>query len=133
VSAPQASNPVTRYRVDFWEATNQESASASMAPSPDGPWVKYEDYVRLLGRLSAARLSPETPDDAARLGWVMRNVSGAEWRRLGVLYGDAAGIRQAIDVARSSEKTSPEPQGRRLVDMLDPRPEDTRPVANKGE
>lgn len=40
--------------------------------------------------------------DAARLEWVMRNVSGAEWRRLGVLYGDFDGIRRAIDAALSS-------------------------------
>ena len=38
--------------------------------------------------------------DAARFEWLRRKISGAEYRRLGVVYSDSGMIREAIDAAR---------------------------------
>lgn len=48
----------------------------------------------------------ETPDqhpDTVRLEWLLRNVSGAEWRRLGVLYGDGPNRTLLNDAMAASQ------------------------------
>lgn len=85
-------------------------------PQCDEKFVRLADYERLRARLSAetgagahqllregieaydagdfpprgwtgrVRAALKTDDDSARLDWVLRNVSGAEWLRLGIIY-----------------------------------------------
>lgn len=50
---PPMTNPMTRYRLN--------STLEEMAEDPDGEYVRYEDYVALLGRLSMASLPVEPP------------------------------------------------------------------------
>jgi hypothetical protein len=64
----------------------------------------------------AAPQSPQhDPNDAARLEWFMRNVRGAELRRLGVVHSGGA-TRADVDVAMKSVERSDSPDSDRPLE-----------------
>lgn len=59
----------------------------------------FENYLTPAGKLDGAKLTADIRNgkaDGARLDWLLRNVSGKEMRRLGILYS-AGCQREDID------------------------------------
>ena len=70
--------------------------------------------------------------DAERLEWLMRNVSGKEFRRLGVTYGGNCGrdrIDAAMKVSAGDTARPPTPTGWSDTDWLKHLQEQQRPLA----
>jgi hypothetical protein len=62
----------------------------------------WADQIEWAWKVWQAAQSAVETADSERLDWVLRNVSGAEWRRLGVVYsGDMT--REALDGQRAPD------------------------------
>jgi hypothetical protein len=62
---------------------------------------RIEDPMHLHAMLDAARAEiAQLREEKARLDWLLHNVSGREFRRLGIIYGDASQQRALIDYKR---------------------------------
>ena len=98
-----------------------ESCEANKAGTTERPPAKQRD------ELAAAATT-----DTERLEWLMRNVSGKEFRRLGVNYGDNCGrdrIDAAMKVSAGDTARPPTPTGWSDTDWLKHLQEQQHPLA----
>lgn len=96
--------------VESWHPENWDAFTLQWLRSKDGTdtlamLCEFRQLLPTLLDSHAALLA-----DKDHLEWLMRNVSGAEWRRLGIIYSNGC-TRADIDTARAAitaaEKAQP--------------------------
>lgn len=93
------SNSDTAYDRAFWVSRDNVKALIGEVERLSTA-LKAAGEAMVRGNHEIERLSADKPtashSDTARLDWVLRNVSGAEWYRLGIIY-DSGMTRADLD------------------------------------
>lgn len=94
-----------------WIALTRDECRAVLAAldgaSPE-PQARHE-VVMTCQACGGAAVGLAQPPSDARYEWLKRNISGVEWRRIGIVYGSTAEIDQLIDEAMSALTKNADP------------------------